>query len=103
MTLTSPVLLYLQVLCIKYHHNIYTLLASARVLRLIFVLAVVFIWTGELNRQRNLSHKLKCLNGFHKCPKMYSYGFSLEISKSVYFLFTTAQHTADVSINFILL
>ena len=46
--------LYLQVLRMKYYHNVYTLVASAPVLRFIFVPAVVFIWTGVLNGQRNL-------------------------------------------------
>ena len=54
-TRTLHVLLYLQVLCMKYHHNIYTLLASAPAVRFIFVPAAVFICASEFNRQRNLS------------------------------------------------
>ena len=48
----------------KSHHNSYTLLASAPAARFIFVPAVVFIWTGEFNRQQNLSYALKLMNAF---------------------------------------
>ena len=68
-TLTWHVFLNLKLLWMKYHHSIYTLLDSAPSLRFIFLPAVVLIWTGELNRQRHLSYILKCMNGFHKCPK----------------------------------
>jgi len=80
----------------KHYHNIYTLLASAPVLWFMFVPAVVFIWTGELNGERNLSYMLKCMNAFHKCPKNYSNFFALKMSKSAYFssLQFNIQHTA---------
>ena len=86
----------------KYDHSVYTLVASAPVLRFIFVPAVVFIWTGELNRQRNVSYILKCMSGFHKCTKKYSNCFSLKFSKSLYFQFTAVQHTANNNIYMIL-
>ena len=86
----------------KFDHSFYTLLASAPVLRFIIVPAVVFIWAGELNRQRNVSYILKYMKGFHKCPKKYSNFFALKISKSVYFLFTPVQHTAHSNIYIIL-
>lgn len=50
-------------------------------------LAVVFIWTGELNRQRNLYCMLRCMNALLRWPKKYLFRFALKISKSVYFSF----------------
>jgi len=88
-TPTLPGLLYLQALWMKSHRNIYTLLASAPAVRFIFVPAVVFICAGKFNHWRNV---------VHECPKYYLCRFTLKFSKSVHFLFTPVQHTADSSI-----
>jgi hypothetical protein len=82
-TRTLPMSLYWQVLWMNFQPNIDILLASAPVVRFIFV--CTFLRWDKFNRQRSLSYILKCMNALHKCPKYYLFRFVLKISKSVSF------------------
>jgi hypothetical protein len=81
----------------KSHHNIYTILVSAPVVRFLYR-AAKFVWTGEFNQQRNLSYILKCMNACYKCPENYSYRLAMKISKPIYVQYTPVQHAADSNI-----